>query len=92
VTLLNWAGELAVTPRLPHSRTEGWIELINTADSWEPPQFPLRGRDALALGVRHGPEVGKLLKAIEAWWEEGEYRADREACLEKLKSLIAAAR
>jgi poly(A) polymerase len=92
LTLLNWAGELAVTPRLPHSRTESWIELINAADSWEQPQFPLRGRDALASGVHHGPEVGTLLKAVEAWWEQGEYRADREACLEKLKSLIAEAR
>jgi poly(A) polymerase len=92
LALLNWAGELAVTPRLPHSRTESWIGLINTADSWEPPQFPLRGRDALASGVSHGPEVGTLLKAVEAWWEEGEYRADREACLEKLRSLIAEAR
>ena len=91
LALLNWAGELAVTPRLPHSRTEGWIELINTADSWEPPQFPLRGRDALASGVRHGPTVGTLLRAVEAWWEDGEYRADRDDCLEKLKSLIAEA-
>jgi poly(A) polymerase len=92
LALLNWAGELAVMPRLPHSRTEGWIELINIVDSWEPPQFPLQGRDALALGARHGPEVGTLLRAVEAWWEDGEYRAGREDCLEKLRSLIVAAR
>ncbi len=91
LTLLNWAGELAVTPRLPHSRTEGWIELIQTADSWETPLFPLRGRDALAAGIGRGPEVGTLLRAVEAWWEECEYRANREDCLEKLKSLIAGA-
>jgi poly(A) polymerase len=89
LALLNWAGELAVVPRLPHSRTESWIELIHTADSWEPPLFPLQGRDALAAGVRHGPLVGTLLNAVETWWEEGEYRANREKCLEKLKSLIA---
>jgi poly(A) polymerase len=92
LALLNWAGELAVTPRLPHSRTEGWIELINTVDSWEPPRFPLRGRDALASGVRHGSEIGTLLRMVEAWWEDGGYRAGREECLEKLRSLIADAR
>lgn len=89
LALLNWSGELTVTPRLPHSRTTGWIELIDIADSWEPPTFPLRGRDALASGIPHGPRVGALLRAVEAWWEEGEYRADREGCLDRLKSLIA---
>lgn len=48
------------------------------------PSFPLLGRDALRLGVAPGPEVGLLLEAVEAWWEAGDYRADREACLVEL--------
>ncbi len=31
-------------------------------------RLPLAGRDLLALGIPHGPEVGRLLKAVEAWW------------------------
>lgn len=49
------------------------------------PGFPLLGRDALELGVAPGPEVGLLLEAVEAWWEAGDYRADREACLAELR-------
>lgn len=49
------------------------------------PGFPLLGRDALRHGVAPGPEVGLLLEAVEAWWEAGDYHADREACLAELR-------
>lgn len=49
------------------------------------PAFPLLGRDALGLGVAPGPEIGRLLGAVEAWWEAGDYRADREACFAELR-------
>ena len=36
--------------------------------AFEPPLFPLRGRDLIARGVPAGPEVARLLKQIEAAW------------------------
>jgi len=53
------------------------------------PRFPLQGRDALALGLPPGPEIGRLVAAVEAWWEAGDYRADRAACLARLRALSA---
>jgi len=51
-----------------------------------PPVFPLQGRDALALGVPPGPDIGRLLGAVEAWWlRQTATRASREDCLEKLR-------
>lgn len=88
LTLLNWADELATSGRLPHARTEGWVALIEAADAWMPQTFPLKGRDVLALGVGHGPHVGAMLQAVETWWEDNDYRPDRAACLDKLRSLI----
>ncbi|MBK8906440.1 MAG: CCA tRNA nucleotidyltransferase [Rhodospirillales bacterium] len=90
LVLLGWAGELAVRPRLPHERTQAWIGLIEAADSWTPVTFPLRGRDVLALGVAHGRRVGALLKAVEQWWEAGDYAADHDACLARLRTLVEA--
>ena len=55
------------------------------------PVFPLKGRDALALGVGHGPAVGELLAEVERWWIEGGLKADREACLARLGEAVAAA-
>ena len=49
-------------------------------------EFPLRGRDATALGVKQGARVGELLKAVAAWWEAGDFRAGREACLAELRA------
>ena len=89
LALLNWAGELTVTARLPSARTRAWIGLIETANSWTPLVFPLRGRDITDMGIEPGPRVGALLGDVESWWEEGDYRADRQQCLDRLRDLIA---
>ena len=51
------------------------------------PVFPLEGRDALALGFSPGPEVGRALRAVRAWWLEGGCAADAEACRAELARL-----
>lgn len=51
------------------------------------PAFPLQGRDALALGLPHGPRIGALLAATRDWWLEAGASADHSACLEKLRQL-----
>jgi poly(A) polymerase len=79
--LLAWADDPDA------ARDAGYEALLGMADGWTPPRFPLRGRDATALGVAPGPDVGRLLGAVEAWWEEGDYTADRAACLARLKAL-----
>ncbi len=88
LALLNWASELTVTARLAHEQTQAWIDLLDAADTWTPLAFPLRGRDVMDMGIAHGPRVGDLLDTVEAWWEEGDYRASRDQCLERLKDLI----
>jgi len=57
---------------------------LAAAAAWVPPTFPLTGRDALERGVPPGPRVGALLTAVEAWWEEADFRPDRDACLAEL--------
>ena len=64
---------------------------LAAAAAWTPVTLPVRGQDALDLGVPTGPRVGRLIEAVEAWWEENDYRPDRAACLEKLKALAAQA-
>lgn len=86
--LLAWAGVLAVEARLPKAQTEAWLHIIETASSWTPFSFPLRGRDVQGRGVNYGQRIGALLKAVEAWWREEDFRPDREACLKKLDDLL----
>ena len=64
--------------------------MLATAAAWEDPALPVKGADVAALGVPVGPEVGRLLTAVEAWWQDGDYRADRAETLERLKALVDA--
>jgi poly(A) polymerase len=48
-------------------------------------EFPLRGRDVTALRIKPGPRIGELLASVAAWWEAGDFRANRKACLAELK-------
>ena len=86
--LLAWAGELSITPRRPAGRTQAWIGLLDTCDGWQGVVLPIGGEDVIALGVAEGPRVGELLARVEDWWEDGDYAAGRDDCLEKMKSLL----
>lgn len=72
----------AESPALAPART-----LLAQAAAWPRLVFPLKGRDVTALGVPAGPEVGKLLADVEAWWEDGDFQASRAKCLAYLKVL-----
>ena len=66
-------------------------ELLDLARGWTPPVFPLAGRDVIALGIPAGARVGRLLSAVHDWWEEGDFTADRAACLAYLRGLAIGA-
>ncbi len=82
-------GDLALLWRAGGGPETECRRLLETARTGVPPSFPLRGADAVALGVPKGPEIGSLLGAVETWWIEGDFRADRAACLRQLERLAA---
>ena len=59
---------------------EGWAAVQDRLAALPRPQFPLAGRDALALGVPAGPVVGTLLAAVRDWWLAGGCVANAAAC------------
>jgi poly(A) polymerase len=68
-----------------------WQAALVLARTWTPPDLPINGADALALGLKPGPQVGALLDAVERWWIAGDFSADRAACLAELKRLARTA-
>jgi poly(A) polymerase len=41
-----------------------------------------------ALGIPPGRPVGRLLAEVREWWEDGDFAADRAACLARLRDVI----
>lgn len=72
--------------RLYHDAQRRFAEL--------PPERPplLQGQDVLALGVRPGPEVGRLLRAVEAVAEESPTPWGRADALALLRELVTQSR
>ena len=66
--------------------------MLRHTDTWRRPRFPARGADVLALGMKDGPDVGRLLKAVEAWWIEQDFQPQRKAVLEELRRRAALSR
>jgi poly(A) polymerase len=58
---------------------------VSELDNWENPIFPLKGGEIVGRGVNAGPEVTRILQAVEnRWVDEGfPNRARVEALLEE---------
>ena len=62
-----------------------WSQRLSLADTWTAPKLPVTGQDVMALGIAGGPEVGRHLARIEAWWLAADFTPNRAACLAELQ-------
>ena len=84
--LLKWASAPRSAGGLP------WRMLLQMAENWQRPRFPLSGRDVMELGIPEGPDVGRVLSEVEDWWLESDFAPDEGACRDRLNQIIARAR
>ena len=52
---------------------------------FEPPVFPLKGRDLLAAGFDRGPQLGVVLEQLEQDWVNSGFTLDKAALLARAK-------
>ena len=45
-----------------------WLDRLTLTQRWQAPACPIGGADVLALGVKAGPEIGRILSDFEEWW------------------------
>jgi poly(A) polymerase len=84
--LLQWAG--APRSGMGGAGSLQFRMLLEMADNWQRPRFPLTGRDVMLAGVAEGPDVGRVLARIEDWWVGGDFASDEGACRAELKAVI----
>ena len=91
-TLLYWHGAEAVIDKALLTWSGGkdapgdpdWKRLVEVAQSWDAPVFPVRGQDLLDAGIDEGQELGRCLQALEDWWVAGGFSADKAALMSRL--------
>lgn len=92
--LLNWsyqdahifdAAQRQNSAPSPFNFPHDWQDLLDLSRRVPRPEFPLRGADVLAIGIKPGPDVSRLLKEVEDWWVDGGFDASRRKCLKELK-------
>ncbi len=75
---LRWAMDGAAAEK-------AYLPMLELADSWELPTFPLSGEDLKAIGMIEGKSLGEVLKRLEELWEASDYQLTREQLLIKAK-------
>jgi poly(A) polymerase len=80
LAVINWAaGKDSIDAGHPY------IDMLTLAEQWQPPEFPVNGRDLIRLGMKPGEEMGALLRELEDEWEDSDYTLTREALLRMVK-------
>ncbi|NTF08105.1 CCA tRNA nucleotidyltransferase [Agrobacterium rubi] len=77
------AGEVAM------QKIARFSTLLDRAQRFERPNFPLTGADVLAAGVSPGPKVGEILSELEEKWIEFNFSLDRAALTARLETVIS---
>lgn len=62
--------------------------LLDRAERYRKPSFPLTGADVLAAGVEPGKKVGEILKSLENLWVERNFSLDRAALTARLQDMV----
>lgn len=86
------AGQQAVLDRLvldDRLSVEVRQDAIAAVRAFDPPCFPLSGRDITALGVAPGPAVGAIMRRLEDQWVAGGFHEDRQELLARARALAA---
>jgi poly(A) polymerase len=82
-------GDLVLLRAAERGDTEKARALVAFAAAARPQRFPLKGSDLTQRGLAPGPAVGRLLAELEAWWEAGDFGADRRTCLAELERRLS---
>lgn len=74
--------EAARDVHLLANTADGAVAAVRAFDGWRVPLLPLKGGDIVARGIAAGPEVARILKAVEAAWVAEDFPdAQRAAAL-----------
>lgn len=75
--------DLALLSAAEGDAPHNYRRMLSLAATWRPPAFPVTGGDLKSIGVPPGPEMGRLLREMEEYWEAQGYAPDKHALLRR---------
>ena len=66
-----------------------WADAYTLPERWSPPVLPVDGKTALELGAAPGPDIGRVLRDVEALWLDSDFSLDDDALRAALAERIA---
>ena len=69
---------------------EAYSHLLDVAERWKRPVFPVRGGDLKPLGWEDGPALGALLRSLEEEWIQSGFQLERDALTQRAAKLLKA--
>ncbi|WP_112941080.1 MULTISPECIES: CCA tRNA nucleotidyltransferase [unclassified Rhizobium] len=63
-------------------------KLLDHANAWVKPSFPVNGGDVIAAGIPSGRQVGETLATLEHQWVEENFASDRATLLARLSDRV----
>lgn len=69
--------KLAVAAQSEDTGRKDLAGLLEIAENWSPPPFPVSGKDLAELGYRPGPGMGEQLTALEKRWVASDFTLTR---------------
>jgi len=83
VVVYTYGAELSIDLALLSGWADGQLKaLVETAQHWTIPQFPLRGRDLLEKTQLRGADIGRALHLLEQRWVDSGFTLSAEALVD----------
>ncbi|MFT6557432.1 MAG: poly(A) polymerase [Sneathiella sp.] len=65
--------DCAMIGMLKNSSDRSFQEYLRLAETWSVPEFPVKGRDLVAWGMKPGPEIGKAITLLIQIWIDHDF-------------------
>jgi tRNA nucleotidyltransferase/poly(A) polymerase len=75
------ARSLAVNDNEEMMKAAGYSRLLDFANKWEKPVFPVTGAALLSAGIEAGPDIGKRLTVLEEKWVAEDFQLSKAELL-----------
>lgn len=70
---------------------ENFDEIIKNIDEWEIPEFFIKGKQVLKMGIKDNRKIGEILGKLEEMWVESDFELSEKELLDLAREMVDSA-